>query len=471
MDYSRRGMTTTTMASTTRSEASDEDRIDTLSRPANPFATPLGSTPQASKPGSFIASSSSFQQQKHQEQPYFRSRRVDKEAAEKPWLKKKDSKEKWVTIIPIIGVLIGLGISGYLIYDGLMSVKNFTYCSVYESDFSRGLDMDVWTKEVEVGGFGNGQFEQTTQTDENAYIKDGVLIIKPTLQDKELIENNNTINLLKSGLCTSDTWANCVATTNTTNGTIVNPVKSARLSTRGGASIKYGRIEVEAKLPSGDWLWPAIWMMPVKNTYGPWPASGEIDIVESRGNNHTYNPQGGRNIMSSTLHWGPDSANDQWWQTNEKLAALHTTYADSWHTFGLEWTEKYIFTYVGSRLLQVLYTDFNKPFWQKGSFPPATANGTNIVDPWSQTGRDATPFDQEFYLIINVAVGGTNNWFMDGVAGKPWVNDSPTAKLDFWKARDQWYPTWTQPMEIRSVKMMQQSGFNGCSAGAPWSEA
>ncbi|KAK3055079.1 hypothetical protein LTR09_004239 [Extremus antarcticus] len=181
-----------------------------------------------------------------------------------------------------------------------------------------------------------------------------------------------------------------------------------------------------------------------------------------RGNNHTYLPQGGNNIISSALHWGPDPANDNWWQNNEKLSALHSTYSGKYHTFGLEWSEKYIFTYVDTRLLQVLYTNFDKPFWAKGDFPPSTPNGTSLVDPWSQTGRDSTPFDQDFYLILNVAVGGTNNWFEDGMAGKPWVNESPTAKLDFWNARDQWYPTWDHGMEVKSVKMWQQKGHNGC---------
>ena len=303
----------------------------------------------------------------------------------------------------------------------------------------------------------------TTGDDENAFVKNGVLVLKPTLQDTELIENNNIINLTKQGICSSDLWSNCVAVTNTTNGTIVNPVKSARITTKKGATIKYGRIEVEAKLPAGEWLWPAIWMLPVKDTYGPWPASGEVDIMESRGNHFGY-PQGGNNIVSSTLHWGPHPDNDQWWQINNKREALHTTYSTGFHKYGMEWSEKYIFTYIDTRLMQVLYTSFDKPFWKKADWPPSNANGTRLVDPWSQTGRSSTPFDQDFYLILNVAVGGTNGWFEDGVAGKPWVDGSDTAKRDFWKAKGLWYPTWEKngQMEIKSVKIFQQGGYNGC---------
>lgn len=222
-------------------------------------------------------------------------------------------------------------------------------------------------------------------------------------------------------------------------------------------------MEVTAKLPSGDWLWPAIWMMPATSVYGMWPQSGEIDIVESRGNNWTY-AQGGNNIVSSALHWGPNPANDAWWRTNVKRNALHTTFAADFHTFGMEWSEKYIFTYIDTRLLQVLYTTFDQPLWQRGNFPLSDQNGTRLVDPWSQTGRASTPFDQDFYLILDVAVGGTNGWFEDGKSGKPWVDASPTAKRDFWNARGSWLPTWEQGgwMEVRSVKMWQQEGYHGC---------
>jgi len=290
-----------------------------------------------------------------------------------------------------------------------------------------------------------------------------MLVIKPTLQDQKLMETNNVINLLSDGSCSTKNWNDCVAVTNTTNGTVVNPVKSARLNTKAGAVIKYGRVEVEARMPAGDWLWPAIWMLPVNSTYGPWPASGEIDIVESRGNNHTY-PQGGNNIVSSTLHWGPDPGDDGWYMNNVKREALHTTYSAGFHTFGLEWSEKYVFSYIDTRLLQVMYASFNKPFWQKGNFPPSDSNGTRLVDPWSQTGKDSTPFDQDFYLILNVAVGGTNGWFEDGVQSKPWVDASPTARKDFWNARNQWYPTWQKngQMTVKSVKILQQKGYNGC---------
>jgi len=182
----------------------------------------------------------------------------------------------------------------------------------------------------------------TTTDPANSFIQNGNLIIKPTLQDPSLITTNNILNLQSAG-CTGSNYYSCVVATNITNGTIVNPVKSARLNTKKGASIKYGRVEVTAKLPVGDWLWPAIWMLPTQSVYGEWPASGEIDIMESRGNNLTY-PNGGNNVAHQTTHWGPDGTMDQAFWTTAGSRALHATYAGGFHTYGLQWTEKYLFT-------------------------------------------------------------------------------------------------------------------------------
>lgn len=292
---------------------------------------------------------------------------------------------------------------------------------------------------------------------ENVFVDNGNLVIKATLEDDARILKNYKIDLLSDKTCTATDAKSCIAFTNTTlgNDTIVPPVLSGRITTKKSANIKYGRVEVRAKLPEGDWLWPAIWMMPKDSDYGPWPQSGEIDICESRGNNYTH-PQGGNNIASSALHWGPNPANDAFWRTNVKRQALHTTYSKEFHTFGLEWSQKYLFTYIDSRLLQVLYVNFDTPMWERGNFPAVDSNNTRVVDPWNGRGYNA-PFDKPFYLILNVAVGGTNGWFEDNVNGKPWLNGSPKAKKDFWDNRDQWFSTWTQPqMEVEKVSIWQQ---------------
>lgn len=88
--------------------------------------------------------------------PYFRSRRIKRNPNEKikhDWDEKKDPRDKWVTVIPIIGILLGCAVSGLLIWLGIQSVTKHHYCPVLIDDFSIWDDR-VWTKEVEVGGFG-----------------------------------------------------------------------------------------------------------------------------------------------------------------------------------------------------------------------------------------------------------------------------------------------------------------------------
>ena len=65
---------------------------------------------------------------------------------------------------------------------------------------------------------------------------------------------------------------------------IIPPAISARLRTKGTFSFTYGRVEVRARIPLADWQWPAIWLLPENDVYGYWPTSGEIDLLEARGN-------------------------------------------------------------------------------------------------------------------------------------------------------------------------------------------
>ncbi|KAF5348262.1 hypothetical protein D9756_010545 [Leucocoprinus leucothites] len=89
----------------------------------------------------------------------------------------------------------------------------------------------------------------------------------------------------------------------------------------------------------------------------------------------------------------------------------------------------------------------------RGDFPRVVQNGSEAVildNPWANATKSA-PFDQPFYLILNVAVGGTNGWFPDRSGEKPWLDGSNTAMGDFWRARQQWQPTWSSDPEDRSL--------------------
>ena len=147
MDERHNGTATTTADATPMRPSTPDSEIITPAPRTNPFATPYGSVPVS-------ASGSSTALNMAPQQRYFHSRRVKKGELEKPWLDKKDPREKWVNIIPCFGVFIGLAITGFLVWDGLQKVSNNTYCSVFEDDFSNGFNSKIWTKEVEVGGFG-----------------------------------------------------------------------------------------------------------------------------------------------------------------------------------------------------------------------------------------------------------------------------------------------------------------------------
>lgn len=201
-------------------------------------------------------------------------------------------------------------------------------------------------------------------------------------------------------------------------------------------------------------------MMPQDSVYGAWPRSGEIDIMESRGNPPSY-PNDGDDFVSSSLHWGPTSDQDAYWRTTGSNSLKQSDFTDRFHTFGLEWSENYIYTWLDSPLRQTLYLTFPKDgLWQLGNFGNIIENNTLLTDPWNTTDISA-PFDQEFYLILDVAVGSLNGYFPDSVGGKPWVDATGTiAASEFWLAADQWLPTWgkgnDRSMSIKSVKMWQQ---------------
>ncbi|KAF8850957.1 concanavalin A-like lectin/glucanase [Acephala macrosclerotiorum] len=397
---------------------------------------------------------------------------------EKPWIEdwKKRGKGKrlsgraWDSVIFWTSIFLGFALGALMCYFSYSKVSNFEYCLVFEDNFEK-IDPDIWGYEIQRGGFGTGSFEWTTSDPRNAYTDAEGLHIIPTLtiDDTDItpaqILDGYTLNLTTMGVCTSsDVYTSCSIYSNKTSGDIINPVRSARLTTKGKKTIKYGRVEVVAKMPRGDWLWPAIWMMPEDSVYGDWPASGEIDLAESRGNQgDTYAAVGGRDSLISAMHWGPIASVDAFWRTDGKHNVRRTDYSDQYYTYGLEWSEKYIFTYINSRLLQVFFVSFDDGsgnMWDRGKFGQDIVNNSALHDPWSQTGATNTPFDQPFYLILNVAVGGTNGFFPDQTDNKPWGDKSLSAPREFWNASGIWYPTWgngsTRGLNVKSAKMWSQ---------------
>jgi len=325
---------------------------------------------------------------------------------------------------------------------------------VFHDEFNE-LDVKTWKHELTLGGGGNWEFQYYSNNRTNSYVKNGILYIKPTLLSDAIgeanVESGYTLDiwgLFPASLCTGNGFYGCSRSSGNGNN-VLNPIQSARIRTAESFSFKYGKVEIRAKLPRGDWLWPALWMMPRDNAYGEWPASGEIDIIESRGNRN-YAP-GGINQIGSTLHWGPHWPLDPFEKTRVTYDLPSGDFADAFHVFGLVWNSTNLFTYVDDPSRVVLNVQFTEPFWQRGGW-----QNTNYNNPWAGRGNSA-PFDQEFYLILCLAVGGQTGYFPDGY-GKPWTNSDPKAINNFWAARNTWYPTWVgedAALQIDYVRVWQ----------------
>ena len=247
---------------------------------------------------------------------------------------------------------------------------------VWNDEFDgTSIDSNKWRHEVNCAGGGNNEKQCYTDSAENSYVSDGSLhiVAKPAEDGSPL------------------------------------PYSSARLNTRYKADFKYGRFVMRAKLPSGQGSWPAFWMMPTDEVYGGWPRSGEIDIVESvnlKANDIEGNPEA---HVHGTLHYGRE------WPNNASSGKAYKlpegiNPADDFHEYAIEWQEGEIrwyvdnYLYATQRRSEVRYDSDNVPFGlsHKGWFAEYYDQVTGEL----KTYWTNAPYDQQFYMILNFAVGG-----------------------------------------------------------------
>lgn len=148
---------------------------------------------------------------------------------------------------------------------------------------------------------------------------------------------------------------------------------SARLLTRGKQAWQYGRVEVRAKVQAGNGTWPAIWMLPEDWTFGAWPNSGEIDIMEYVG----YAPDSlFGTVHTAAFNHGIGTQKGARVRWNEPLEGVFHVYAITWTPTG------------------ITFLCDGKPYFEFKKEAPGDFR--------------VWPFDQPFHLILNMAVGG--NW-------------------------------------------------------------
>jgi len=320
---------------------------------------------------------------------------------------------------------------------------------IFSDEFDT-LNTSTWQHVITGWRGGNDEFEFYHNHPENSYVRDGVLYLKPTLTADRYGEDflyNGTLDLWDEG-CNVNYLDGCIIKA---GEDILNPITSARIRTINSFSFTYGTVEIRAKMPRGDWIWPAMWLMPTNNAFGAWPRSGEIDMVEIRSNDdiNCHGKQKGNTLMGATVHFGLNATTDKWRKTHYEAVLSEGSFADDFHVYGLQRLHDSIRLYVdGIPIGQV--SPPQEGFWELGGFDDQL---TNI---WAN-GTNMTPFDHPFHLIMNVAVGGNffNDYctYADESRNKPWKWKSATAMRDFWEAKDNWYPTWDVESENNALQV------------------
>jgi len=221
-------------------------------------------------------------------------------------------------------------------------------------------------------GGGNGEYQCYTKRKENAYIKDGNLVIHaiPEVYDKHNYTSSR-LHLMRDG------WT-------------------------------YGKFEARAKLPKGTHLWPAIWLLPQNNVFGGWAASGEIDIMEYRGDR--------TNQIQGTIHYGGYWPHNTWHGSGERNFSVD--FSADFHVFTFEWDTDEMRWYLDG---EEYHNQTLKKSFHSGSSP----------NPYT---KDGEPFTKNFQWILNMAIGGA--FFPTSTYGKLQVADAlkwpkPTMEVDY----------------------------------------
>ncbi len=188
-----------------------------------------------------------------------------------------------------------------------------------------------------------------------------------------------------------------IENTNTVSHSVTNTYHytSARIKTQGLFNMLYGRIEWRAKLPAGTGMWPALWMMGSNSVSVPWPGCGEIDVVENDGANPTF--------VQGSIHSGTDAT---------QIYNFTGDSVTNFHVYDLDWTTNSITWSVDGT-----------------AYETQTSWGTSVA------GKSYPyPFNQPFYLLMNLAVGGD------------YVNDPTTNNIN---------PSLPNEMQVDYVRVYQ----------------
>ncbi len=217
------------------------------------------------------------------------------------------------------------------------------YKLVWSDEFNgTELNRDDWNVELHDPGWVNAELQEYVDSDENIFLEDGKLVIKP----------------IKTGTGDNATYT------------------SGRVNTQGKNDFTYGYFEARVKVPKGQGYLPAFWLMATDETvYGQWPRCGEIDIMEVMGQS--------TDTLHGTIHYGNPHN-----QSQGTYVSKDSDFSEDFHTFAVEWEPGKISWYVDGQLYHT------EDQWH------STTEGLGTL-------TYPAPFDQPFYIILNLAVGGS----------------------------------------------------------------
>jgi beta-glucanase (GH16 family) len=243
------------------------------------------------------------------------------------------------------------------------------YQLVWQDEFNgNALDGSKWQIEQDCSGGGNNELQCYTNKQSNVRVGDGFLHVTARAENY--------------------------------NG---KSYTSGRLNTKHSAAWKYGRFDIRAKLPRGDYLWPALWMLPRDSVYGGWAASGEIDIMEARGQSTTK--------IESTLHHGGSWPNNVY--TGSGPVTFPFDFSADFHLFSCIWEKDQIQFLIDGKVFST--QNLNRNWYSGRGNSPYNAN--------------RQPFDQPFFFIINLAIGGGFFGAQSNALTQQIANQWPSASL------------------------------------------
>lgn len=217
----------------------------------------------------------------------------------------------------------------------------YGYSLIWSDEFEgSSIDWQKWNHEINTDGGGNNELQAYVDHPANSFVTNSRLILEARQewhQDRHFT--------------------------------------SARLNTLGKFAFEYGYVEVKARLPRGQGIWPAIWMLPADNLYGGWPCSGEIDIMEMIG----HEP----NRVYGAVNFGDPWPNHRY--LSDSYCLEQGEFCHNEHVFSLLWEPGIIQWFVDGKLF------ITRAATELGE-------GANGPYPWR--------FDGRFSLVLNVAVGG-----------------------------------------------------------------